>query len=75
MDTVGKNSTSTFSSQLLYLVAFLICAGHRVANVVRNGSSELKALARSVNWHFLERDGNSIECSCGLKHLATGIEQ
>jgi hypothetical protein len=37
MDTVGKNSTSTFSSQHLYLVAFLICAGHRAANVIRNG--------------------------------------
>jgi hypothetical protein len=38
MDTVGKNSTSTFSSQHLYLVAFLVCAGHGITDVVRNGS-------------------------------------
>jgi hypothetical protein len=37
MDTVGKNSTSTFSSQHLYLVAFLVCAGHGITDLVRNG--------------------------------------
>jgi hypothetical protein len=37
VDRVGKNSISIFSSQHLYLVAFLICAGHRITNVVRNG--------------------------------------
>jgi hypothetical protein len=37
MDTVGKNSTSTFSSQHLYLVAFLVCAGHGITDIVRNG--------------------------------------
>ena len=37
MDTVRENSTSTFSSQHLYLVAFLVCAGHGITDVVRNG--------------------------------------
>ncbi len=37
MDTVEKNSSPTFSSQHLYLVAFLVCAGHGVTNIVRNG--------------------------------------
>ena len=37
MDTEGKNSTSIFSSQHLYLVAFLVCAGHGITDTVRNG--------------------------------------
>jgi hypothetical protein len=37
VDTVRGNSTSTFSSQHLYLVAFLVCAGHGITDVVRNG--------------------------------------
>jgi hypothetical protein len=37
VDTVEKNSTSIFSSQHLYLVAFLVCAGHGIADIVRNG--------------------------------------
>ena len=36
MDTVGKNSTSIFSSQHLYLVAFLVCVGHGITKIVRN---------------------------------------
>lgn len=37
METVVQNSTSTFSSQHLYLVAFLVCAGHGITDLVRNG--------------------------------------
>ncbi len=37
METVVQNSTSTFSSQHLYLVAFLVCAGHDITDLVRNG--------------------------------------
>lgn len=46
MDTVGKNSTPVFSSQHLYLVAFLVCAGHDVTNIVRNG--------RRVSFEFVQ---------------------
>lgn len=37
METVVQNSTSTFSSQHLYFVAFLVCAGHGITDLVRNG--------------------------------------
>jgi hypothetical protein len=37
VDKVEQNSTSTFSSQHLYLVAFLVCAGHGITDLVRNG--------------------------------------
>jgi len=37
VDKVEQNSTSTFSSQHLYLVAFLVCAGHGITDAVRNG--------------------------------------
>jgi hypothetical protein len=46
VDTVGKNSTSIFSSQHLYLIAFLVCAGHRITDVVRNG--------RRVSFEFVQ---------------------
>jgi hypothetical protein len=36
VDTVEKNSNSIFSSQHLYLVAFLICAGHGVTRIIHN---------------------------------------
>jgi hypothetical protein len=37
VDKVEQNLTSTFSSQHLYLVGFLVCAGHGITDLVRNG--------------------------------------
>ena len=37
VDTMRGKSTAVFASEHLYLVAFLICAGHELANLIRKG--------------------------------------
>jgi hypothetical protein len=73
VDKVEQNSTSTFSSQHLYLVAFLVCAGHGITDTVRNSRrvsfefSQTPELLTDVAGFMsgaLIRSGDSVKRSC-----------